>query len=244
MVECCPVALEPCHVELCDGLGEVVNLLPSGSLWSVERGGVYASYIRATGHIKSKLNERICQEQGELNPCTSVRLFDYWASVYSLPPCVSQDTDTLCQWIDLIYDPSCPIGSLGFYQRVIDFVAPAKGITISVNVPDIFSSELCATKPCADDNPIVITAPPACFFYDAECRDYPHEPQDGIDSNKQYFIPEIECLRRCVLPFGLSIGYKTDPTGPNGEDIFDVPVANEASFEHYLEKCGMECPHG
>ncbi len=231
--------IEPCHNRNCDGLDEVVSLLPNGRIWHPDRGDLYGRWIHALGHVKTELNKRICQEFNELDPCKSVRLFGYWAKVYSLPECVPQTSEKLCDWIDLIYG-DCPIGSLGFYRRAIDFVAPGKGIELNVNLQGVGANCWCADSFCADNNAIVITAPPTAFYYDQTILDEIGEMQDG-ENCRRYFIPEIECLRRCVFPFGLSLGYKTNPISPNGADIYNVPIQNIADYPIRHSTCDAEC---
>lgn len=232
--------IEPCHAHACDGYDEVVALLPPGRIWNPERGGTYGAYVRALGDIKGQLNARICQEWAELNPCTAVRLLPYWARVWSLPGCVAQTAGKLCEWIALVQG-DCPPGSLGFLRRAIDFVAPGKGITIAVSWPDAGANCPCPDKPCAADNPLVVTAPPGAFFYDLTERDFPFESQDGVNGCRDYFIPEVECLRACVFPFGLGVGYRTDPPGPDGQDIFGVPDANQLARPQWRRGCDPTC---
>ena len=235
MADC--LALEPCHDRECDGLDEVVSLLPQGRLWQPDRNDLYGRYIHALGHVKTELNQRICQEWREMNPCTSMRLLPYWIKVYSLPSCVAQTSEKLCEWIGIL-NGDCPIGSLGFYRRVIEFVAPGLGIEIDVNVADAGANCWCPSSDCADENPIVITAPASVFYYENSYVDGPMEYQDG-ENCRRYFIPEIECLRRCVLPFGLGVGYKTTVTGPLGQDIFGVSVANKANKPVHFVACNV-----
>lgn len=238
MDEC--AIIEPCHVGDCDGLDEVIALLPPGKLWDVNRGGVYGAYMHALGDIKTELNKRICQEWLELNPCTSERLFCYWADIYSLPKCVEHTQENLCEWIELLHG-DCPIGSLGFLRSAIEFAAPGKGITVEVSYPDLGANMPCADNTCAAENALLVTAPPEAFFYDTIDVDYPREPQDGVDGCRVYFIPEIECLRPCIFPFGLSVGYQTNPIGPAGEDIYGVPDANQAQKPQWQKGCLATC---
>jgi len=234
VVECGPI--EPCHTSDCSGLDEVLSLLPIGRIWDPSRGGVYGAYIQALGDIKTGLNGRICQEWNELNPCTADRLLPYWASVYSLPGCAPQTAASLCDWIALLQG-DCPIGSLGFLRRAIEFVAPGKGITINVTYPDIGANCPCPDSPCAANNPLIVTAPPAAYYYEVVPGDYPHEYQDGVNGCRSYFIPEIECLRPCIFPFGLGVGYQTNPIGPYGQDIYGVPDANELARPKWQRDC-------
>ncbi len=239
MAECGPI--EPCHIRDCDGYDEVLALLPPGKIWNPDRGGTYGAYIRALGDIKTELNQRICQEWNELNPCTADRLLPYWASVYNLPGCALQDGQSLCEWIALLQDTDCPPGSLGFLRRAIEFVAPGAGIEIAVTYPDTGANCPCPDKPCADANPIVITSPAENYYYAIVPGDFPHESQDGANGCRQYFIPEIECLRPCIFPFGLGVGYKTDPIGPDGQDIWGVPDANIAPLPKWRRTCNYTC---
>jgi hypothetical protein len=227
--------IEPCHTDECDGFDEVVRLLPRGKIWNPDRGGIYGGYISALGHIKTELNKRICQEWNEVNPCTSERLFSYWAKIYSLPACVDQTNEKLCEWIDLLNGP-CPIGSLGFIQAAVDFVAPGKGISISVNVGEPGAACCPEELQCAANRQIVVTAPPEAYFFETNAIDYPFEPQDAV-SCRVYFIPEIECLRSCVFPFGLTLGYLTDSGGETGEEIFGVPDQNEMIRPIVFNQC-------
>lgn len=205
MSNCCDF-VEPCHTKDCDGFDEVVKLLPKGQIWSPDRGGVYGAYIQALGHIKTELNQIICQEYNELNPCTSVRLFDYYAKLYKFPPCVEQTQERLCEWLDLINGP-CPIGSQGFLRRAIEFVLQDDNFEIHFNL-DQTAQTWQTDKICAEDNAIVITAPAKYFRYYEYDGDFVHELQDGVNC-RHYFIPEVECLRPCIFPIGLSVGYKT-----------------------------------
>lgn len=230
--------IEPCHVGDCDGFNEVVALLPRGRIWEPSRGGVYGAYIQALGDIKTQLNQRICGEWDELDPCKANRLLPYWRKVWSLPDCV--DDDRICDWIALVQG-DCPPGSLGFLRAAIEFVAPGKGITIDVSYPDIGANCPCPTDPCADNNPIVITAPPEAYSWAESLDDEPIASQDD-ETCREYWIDEIECLRRCVFPFGLAIGYKTNPIGPEGQDIYGVPLANEAERPYNLPKIHLSLP--
>lgn len=236
----CVTVIEPCHDDDCSGLDEVTALLPNGRIWSIDRGGTYAGFVKALGHVKTDINQAICQVWNELDPCQSIALFDYWAALYKLPECVDQTQENLCLWIALLYDSSCPIGSLGFLNAAVDFVAPAAGITLTLN-QDSFAGEWQGDSPCVDSNSLVVSAPAASFFYEEVSRDYPHEAQDGENACRTYFIPEIECLRYKVFPFGLSVGYQTDTANPNGSAIFNVPVANIAEKPQTFIDCGQEC---
>lgn len=238
MAEC--GTIEPCHDRDCDGYDEVLALLPPGKIWNPARGGTYGNYIRALGDIKTELNKRICQEYRELNPCTAERLLPYWIRVYSLPACVDQTAEKLCEWIELLQG-DCPIGSLGFLRRAIEFVAPGKGITIDVTYPDLGANCPCPDRPCAADNPLIVKAPPGAFFYDLIDGDFLHHYQDGVNGCRVYFIPEIECLRPCIFPFGLGVGYQTDQTGPDGQDIYGVPDENQMARPAWQRSCNITC---
>lgn len=240
MTGCCDY-VEPCHGRECDGLDEVVQLLPHGRLWNPDRDGNYGAYIKALGHIKTELNKRLCQEWNELNSCTSERLFEYWADLYKFPKCVEQTGEKLCEWLELIYG-DCPIGSQGFIRRAIEFVTPGAGITVEFNFPDFQANCWCASNIfCADKNPIVISAPPEMFRYETIAGDYPHEVPDGADPCRKYFVPEVECLRNCVFPFGLGVGYKTNPIGPDSEDIYGVPEQPPMKSPRAIYTCSKMC---
>ncbi len=228
MNNCCKPLIEPCHSGECDGFNEVVQLLPQGQIWNPDRGGVYGAYIQALGHIKTELNKIICQEWNELNPCSSKRLFGYWAEFYKLPPCIEQTGDKLCEWIDLLYNQDCPIGSLGFLRKAIEFVLPNKGVEINVNLDSTATKWRSDDFNCADNNSIIITAPSKLFKYYEYKGDFPHTKiQDGVNLCRRYFIPEIECLRACIFPMGLSVGYKTKETGEfDINNIDDIEKTN------------------
>lgn len=224
----CYTVVEPCHTADCDGLDEVRALLPPGQLWQLDRDSVYTRYIRALGDIKTEWNRRICAEWNESNPCKAVRLQSYWADLYGFPECVPLTGAALCAWISIALDPNCRPGSLGFLQRAIDFVFPdydAGTVTVSVNYPDFGGNTASANSLCADENALVITAPPEFYRFelvnDPVISDYAHA-QDGVEPCRRYFIPEIDCLRKCVFPLGLSVGYKTVDGGPDNVDIFGV----------------------
>lgn len=242
MTDCCPATPEVCHNEPCDGIDEVAALLPTGRIWSIGRGGVYAGWMKALGCINLEMSTAICQEWAEVDPCTSSRLLPYWISVYSMPPCVDQTADNLCAWIDLITDPDCPVGSVGFYQRAIDFVLPAAGVTVEFADPSFegVCSQIDST--CLEENFIQITAPPEVFYFEESIRDFPMDPQDPNNPCRCYFIPEIECLRYGVFPIGLSLGYQTDPRGPDNEQIFGVPDTNTQNKPQlFTSNCTLDC---
>lgn len=222
MADLCCDFIEPCHASECAGVEEVQALLPNGRIWDISRNSTSSRYFRAVAHIKSSLNMLLCQQYEELEPCKSVRLFDYYTKLYSLPPCAPQTQESLCEWIGIIYDKDCPIGSLGFYQKVIDFISPNNEITLTLNLPDIFSHEWRSHTLKADEAHLIVTAPPNSYNWFSGPIIEGYSGQDGQNPDRKYFIPEIECLKRCIFPFGLSIGYKTDPSGPNGEDISGV----------------------
>ena len=233
MSNCCKKSVEPCHTSECSGLEEVVALLPHGSIWNVSNGSTFAQYAKALGHVKTELNKRICQEFNEMNPCKSVRLFEYWARLYKLPECVDQTPEKLCEWLDIIYDRSCPIGSVGFLRKAIEFVAPDLTFQIEVNYPDGFGHCWCGDNVCVDENPIVITVDSDDLHYEMVGVDRPSEAQDGVDPCKTYFVPEIQCLRDTVFPYGLGVGFKTTVPGPNGEPIHGVSNQSINPYKPY-----------
>lgn len=227
MTSCCDF-IEPCHADECSGLDEVAALLPSGRLWKIDDDRLMSRYFKAIGHVKSDFNALLCQLWAENNPCTADRMFDYWAQVYAFPSCVEQTNEKLCEWIELV-DFGCPKGSLGFLKQAVEFVAPGKNIQIELSFPDL--GECC---PKADEcdpekNQLLITAPPECFYFDdRQGEDIDDFAGDDGCSGGVYFIPEIECLRCTVFPFGVSVGVQTNPTGPNGEQFHNVPPENLA----------------
>ena len=243
----CYTTGEPCHTADCDGLDEVRALLPPGQLWQLDRDSVYTRYIRALGDIKTEWNRRICAEWNESNPCKAVRLQSYWADLYGFPECVPLTGAALCAWIAIALDPNCRPGSLGFLQRAIDFVFPdhdAGTVTVSVNYPDFGGNTASANSLCADENALVITAPPEFYRFelvnDPVISDYAHA-QDGVEPCRRYFIPEIDCLRKCVFPLGLSVGYKTVDGGPDNVDIFGVSDLARAARNPPFIVCEERC---
>lgn len=243
----CYSTIEPCHTEDCSGFDEVVALLPPGQLWQLDRDSVYTRYIRALGDVKTELNRRICREWNEGSACKAVRLQSYWANFYSFPECVNLTGERLCDWISLALDPTCPPGSLGFLQRAVDFVFPdyePGEVAVSVNYPDFMGNSASPNMLCADQNAIVITAPVGVYRFEVMqepvIADH-FDPQDGVNSCRRYFIPEIDCLRKCVFPLGLSVGYKTVDGGPDNVDIYGVPdIAREARNPPFIvceERC-------
>lgn len=212
--------IEPCHTQPCDAVDEVQRLLPNGRMWSLGRGDLIARSFLALAEVKQCVNEAICQEWAEQNPCTAVRLFDYWARLYCFPvECVERER--FCDWVDLMEDRDCPIGSIGFYKKVIEFVAPNKGITLTVQHPGLLAGKCHVSDPAKPERSVLcVSAPPECFYWQQGDSD----AQDG-ENQRCYFIPEIECLRFYVFPFA-SLGYKTDTANPNGSPIFNVPDAN------------------
>ena len=216
---CCDY-VEPCHDGDCDGYDEIVRLLPKGALWNPARPGVYGQIIRFLGQWKTCLNQAICQEWCESDPCKARRRFPYFADKYSFPECVDQTNEKLCEWLALISDKECPPGSIGFLKRAIEFVKP--GLTVEVNRPEMLAAACCGDAQCATDNPIIISGPPDCFACSIMCFDGIRPAQDGANPCKRYFIPEIECIRDTIFPFGMGVGYLTNPQGPNGEEIFGV----------------------
>ena len=231
---CCDF-VEPCHIDECDGFDEVMRLLPSGRMFQRNDDSLIARFNRALGHINTDISRCICQEWNEANPCTSKRLLPYWAQVYSLPECVEQTGERLCEWIDLLQG-DCPPGSFGFLQLAIDFVAPGKGITIErVDAPDL------GTMPWRGDcHPaLIVTAPPECFFYD-EMSDF--ELDDRRDAcGRYYFIPEIECLKCCIFPMGYGVAYQTE-TNTVEEPVMGVPEENIAPMPATcIVRCEQTC---
>jgi len=220
-MSCLIKPIEPCHSEPCDGLDEVLSLLPKGALWDASRESTYSNYVRALGHIKSCWNARICQEWNELNPCTSVRLFDYWADLYSFPSCVDQTREKLCEWIDLLSDPDCPVGSVGFLSKAVEFFAPDIELTF---VMDGIGEAGCLAG-CSCGVHIVLSAPPNLIYYDPSVID---NPNSEISIEKQLsgiFIPEINCIKNTIFPFGVPVLIATLPN--NGDNsISGVPIEN------------------
>lgn len=212
MNNCCISDIEPCHIDDCDGFNEVVSLLPNGPLWNPDRQSIYGQYIRALGHIKTELNRVLCS-MSDMLPCSSEWMFQHWAKVYKLPDCVEQTPEKLCEWLDILFG-DCPIGSLGFLRKVINFVNPNLVIDFELNVPDGFANGWKSDNLfCADNNILVIKTEAKNYRYYEFEGDYPHESADGTNACRRYFIPEVECLRPCIFPIGLSVGYKTIETG-------------------------------
>lgn len=241
MTDCCTY-LEPCHNQECDGFNEVLDLLPKGILWDPTRPSTYGKYVQALGHIKTEINIAICQELVEWDPCRAKRLFSFWAEMFKLPDCVDQTPEKLCEWLGIIYDKKCPIGSIGFLRKAIDFVDQDNNIQIRSNPRDFQAPCWCPSdRVCVDNNSIVFTAPPEEYAYYVNKLDRPSNAQDGIDPCKFYFLPAVECLRCCVLPFGLTIGYETDPRSPDGYPIYNVPEENVADRPECNVICREEC---
>lgn len=241
MTDCCRVETEPCHSGDCDGYEELMALLPKGQLWRPDNGSERAKLFQAVGALKTGLNKRICQEFSELDPCNSLHELSWWADFYRFPSsCVTLTGEKLCEWIELLNDDTCKPGSQGFILRAIEFVAPSKDIQVQFNVSDFRAHCWCASNIwCPDHNPIVITAPPECYAYESIAADYPHNPLDGVNGCRRYYIPEIECLRKCVFPFGLGVGYKTYPEGPEGEFIYGVPETGEVPAIEVYKICNL-----
>lgn len=223
--------VEPCHNNPCDGIDEVARLLPKGRLWSLSRDSQAARYFKALGAVKSEINRAICQEWDELNPCKTIRLFDYWAKIYCFPNCV--EPERFCDWVELMEDRSCPVGSIGFYRKVIDFVLPDKSVTVDFRQRGLLASQCANDSPRAADNVICITAPADCYSYEASSDTF----QDGVNG-RCYFIPEIECLRFYVLPL-VSLGYKTTEINPNGSDIYAPEATAALKVNYYYD--GGDC---
>lgn len=190
----------------------MVSLLPSGALWNPDRPSIYGNYIRALGHIKTELNRVLCA-MADISPCSSVKMFSHWAKIYKLPECVEQTPEKLCEWLDILFG-DCPIGSLGFLRKAINFAKPEMDVELELNVPDGFANGWRSDDWfCADNNMLVIKAEAQHYQYAEIDGNYPHELPDGINACRRYFIPEVECLRPCIFPMGLSVGYKTLDTG-------------------------------
>ena len=222
--------IEICHTEDCSGFDEVQSLLPKGRLWDITRNAQSSRLFRALGDIKTQLNRLICAEWDEIDPCKSNRLLPYHSEVYGLPKCVDQTAENLCKWITLITDETCPIGSVGFYQNAIDFVAPDKGISLSINTPENGKISWQSSSNLSCENVFVITAPSDVFRYETvgvdSCDNRSPKrcsvPQDGFCPERYYHIPEIECLRKSVFPFGVSLGYRTSGNTKGSADIVGV----------------------
>ena len=116
--ECCEI-IEGCHADDCSGFDEVSKLLPSGRLWDINRNSFVGKYFRALGYIKTRFSQLLCNEWDIVDPCKDTRLLPYHAAQYNLPKCVEQSGAMLCEWIKLISDPACPVGSIGFYKKAI-----------------------------------------------------------------------------------------------------------------------------
>ena len=214
--------LEPCHSDPCDGVEEIVKLLPQGDLWDVSKDTNLGAHFRALGDIKSYLNEIICQEWNEIDPCKSRRLFSYWADRLGYPACLPQCSEFLCDWIDLTNDPDCPVGSFGFLRRLIELVAP----DVTVTFTNHFQDGKCEEQNCICGAGIVLEASPNLFYYDTIDIDYPMDALDGKNVCRSYFIPEINCIRGMFFPIGKRVAYATNPRGVNGEQISGVPEGN------------------
>ena len=207
---------EPCHTGDCSGTDEVQRLLPPGRLWNLGNNALLSRSFQALGNVKTCINQAICQELAERDPCKAQRLADYWAGIYFFPiECA--DISRLCEWVELVENPDCPIGSLAFYRAAVEFLASGKGITLSFNQPGLLAGK-CLRDDLAQpqNNVICVSAPADCYQWD----DSDLSVQDG-ENERCYFIPEIECLRYHVFPF-ISLGYKTDEINPNGAPIFGV----------------------
>lgn len=224
--------LERCHSDDCDGLNEVVKLLPSGGLWDISRDTSLSRHMKALGHAKSCINQRICQEFNESDPCKSVRLFDYWANRFGLPSCFPRTQEALCDWIDLINDDSCPVGSVGFLRKAVSLAIPEATFSHNLDCPSFGCMPCCDTTSQA---PFVISAPPELFYYEELCCYKSVPPQDGVNANRFYFIPELDCLKHEVFPVGFAVSAVTNPQGANGEPVFGVPEENlgESKFPFY-----------
>lgn len=209
----CAGLTEDCHDQPCDGHNEVSALIRGlGPIFEGRR-GVIGQILAAMGAWKTCLNIALCREFCEDDPCKTVRHFARHARLWRFPSCVPQDNGTLCAWIALQTDPSCPPGTVGWLRKVIDFVMPDKSVSVEITPPKEISN-CAADSAVAAENAIIITAPPECFKSALEAA--------GDRCRLRYFIPEIDCIRSSVLPFGVGIGLRTDPPGPNGEDIWGV----------------------
>ena len=214
------VPREGCHDGPCDGHEEVARLMRGmGPLFEGRKDGVVGGLVNAFGQWKSKINGAMCQEWREGDPCLAHRLLPVHARRWAFPACADLTSENLCKWIDLVR--SCPPGSRGFIAAAIEFVLPGKNITLDWQVID-GKAYWQASDRRACENCLIVNAPPDCFAFVEECRDLLGHVQDGANPERRYFIPEIECLRRAAFPIGLSVGYRTDPQGPNGEEIYGV----------------------
>lgn len=236
MNNCCITDMEPCHTGDCDGLNEVMALLPTGPVWDPNRNSIYGQYIRALGHIKTELNRVICSI-ADMSPCSSELMFGYWAKVYKLPTCVEQTPVKLCEWLDIIFG-ECPIGSLGFLRKAINFVNPNLVIDFELNVPDGFANGWRSDDWfCAANNMLVIKTEAKNYRYFEFDGDYPHALADGKNMCRRYFIPEVECLRPCIFPMGLSVGYKTIEIGDYDINNWEVILRGERPQSSLICDC-------
>lgn len=230
-IECCDIT-ECCRADDCSGVDLIQSLLPNGPLWNMNAQTEHAAYWRATAEVFTELNKALCQEFAETNPCTSSRLLTMWAQVYCFPDCVELTTQRLCEFLALIFDPECPIGTIGFYKKVLAWVMCATDETcgpviLEVNQRGAHAAEWRADFESANENTFVVIAPPSCYMYD-KVKDC-------------YFIPQVECLRRYVFPMGITLGYQTDPVGPNGEDVYNVPPENLGTKPQVYYECERQC---
>lgn len=215
---------EVCRPDACTGSREVDALTRGlGPLFRRSRGGVIGGMLQAIAEWKTCLVRALCREFAEGDPCTATRLLPVYANLYAFPSCVALTGDAMCRWIALVGDRTCPPGSPGFLKKAIAFAAPGKDIALTRRPLD--GPPLADNEQCPEENAFLFTAPAECFAFWTVARDYPFDPLDGVNPCRRYVIPEIECLRTTIFPHGASVGYRTDPPGPQGEAIWGVPDA-------------------
>lgn len=218
---CCYKRREPCPSDGCINYDLVQSLYPSGILWRVR--GVLGRFMEWQAMLFNDLMMMICQEEKEVIPCESQRLLPEWARLYGYPECVELTKERLCEWLGIINDPSCPIGSIGFYNRIFEFV----DLSATVEYPNVGKGSPCCGKrdcPCQSD--IVIVADPSEYFYVTRSDGLLKPIQDLENPCNEYFIPAIECLR-CWISHEYSLGYATTGYTNCAHPISGVPLENQ-----------------
>ena len=208
--DCQKTFCEPCPCDPCANREAVQSLFPDGVLWI--NGETTQGYIDGLSEVFTAHMSVICDLQKEVMACESFEMLDMWACEYMFPSCKVLSKEALCQWINIVTDPTCARGSVGFIKKLLWFVDP----TVKVGFNNISKDVDCCAVGCdkcqAD---IVFSAPKSTFRYVDHSQQTIGYIQDKNNPCRYWYIPAVECLRKDWLPVWYTTAYDA-PIGQRG----------------------------
>lgn len=171
----------------------VAELLPKGCPWDLEdETRIHSQFWAAVVEAMETLQGNYCYEYEQANPCTATRNLERWAKLLRFPDCVELTTEKLCEWLALL-NGQCAGPTLQFYRDLLVFLGIDDVVTVKFN-----------TRPCVETTQrdlVFRTTRDRLRRWNLLEHGW-GRPMCGC------FIPQIECIRECLIPHNITVRYE------------------------------------